>query len=266
MDHRRFWDAMDRLDPEAALRKIETELGRRIVVEFDLDLSGLVLDMTNFATFIDTANDRAPIAQRGKAKQKRLDLRLVGLALVVTRDGAIPAAVARLPRRPARYHPVRLGDRPAGRPRPRTSTRTAGVVDRGLRRRPELGGQPRAGRGVRDRVRRVAATGRPPPPAGHLEHRLPTRGPRQVSGTDLPRHPGPRAGRDPARGADSLTNPARRAVARVRPDPDQGPPTTEQSSRPASPAARPDATGPRSPPRSRRSPSPAGCETSSSPP
>jgi transposase len=51
---------------------------------------GMVLDMTNFATFIDTANDRAPIAKRGKAKQKRNDLRLVGLGLVVTRDGAVP--------------------------------------------------------------------------------------------------------------------------------------------------------------------------------
>jgi transposase len=89
LDHRRFWDAMDRLD-EVALRAIETELGRRMVAEFDLNLSGLVLDMTNFATFIDSANPRAPIAQRGKAKQKRLDLRLVGLALVVTRDGGIP--------------------------------------------------------------------------------------------------------------------------------------------------------------------------------
>ena len=46
--------------------------------------------MTNFATFIDTGNDKAPIAQRGKAKQKRSDLRLVGLGLVVTRDGGIP--------------------------------------------------------------------------------------------------------------------------------------------------------------------------------
>jgi len=89
LDHRRFWKAMDRLD-EPALRAIETELGRRMVTEFDLDLSGLVLDMTNFATFIDSANDHAPIAQRGKAKQKRLDLRLVALALVVTRDGGIP--------------------------------------------------------------------------------------------------------------------------------------------------------------------------------
>src|SRR5699024_6870340 len=32
----------------------------------------------------------APIAQRGKAKQKRNDLRLVGLGLVITRDGGIP--------------------------------------------------------------------------------------------------------------------------------------------------------------------------------
>jgi len=89
LDHRMFWKAMDRLD-ETALAAIETELGRRIVAEFDLDLCGLVLDMTNFATYIDTTNEKAPIAQRGKAKQKRLDLRLVGLALVVTRDGGIP--------------------------------------------------------------------------------------------------------------------------------------------------------------------------------
>ena len=46
--------------------------------------------MTNFATYIDSTNAKAPIAQRGKAKQKRVDLRLVGLALVVTSDGAIP--------------------------------------------------------------------------------------------------------------------------------------------------------------------------------
>jgi transposase len=80
---------MDLLDTDT-LTVIETELGRRIVTEFDLDVSGLVLDMTNFATFIDTANTKAPIAQRGKAKQKRTDLRLVGLALVVTRDGGVP--------------------------------------------------------------------------------------------------------------------------------------------------------------------------------
>jgi transposase len=88
-DHTRFWEAMDRLT-ETDLATIETELGRRIIAEYGLDLSGLVLDMTNFATYIDSGNDKAPIAQRGKAKQKRVDLRLVGLGLVVTRDGGIP--------------------------------------------------------------------------------------------------------------------------------------------------------------------------------
>ena len=89
LDHRRFWNATDRLSA-ADLHTIETRIGRRIVTEFGLDLSGLVLDMTNFATFIDSHNVRAPIAQRGKAKLKRTDLRLVGLGLVVTRDGGIP--------------------------------------------------------------------------------------------------------------------------------------------------------------------------------
>ena len=88
-DHRRFWDAMDDLDT-AKLAAAERAIAAAMVTEFGLDLSGLALDMTNFATFIDSANDRAPIAQRGHAKQKRNDLRLVGLALVVTRDGAIP--------------------------------------------------------------------------------------------------------------------------------------------------------------------------------
>jgi transposase len=89
LDHRRFWKAMDRLG-EPELRRIEARIGRTLVEEFDLDLSALALDMTNFATFIDSSNERAPLAQRGKAKQKRVDLRLVALALVVSRDGGVP--------------------------------------------------------------------------------------------------------------------------------------------------------------------------------
>ena len=89
LDHRCFWKAMDRLG-ESELRRIEARLGRALIDEFGLDLSALALDMTNFATFIDSANEHAPTAKRGKAKQKRADLRLVGLALVVTRDGGVP--------------------------------------------------------------------------------------------------------------------------------------------------------------------------------
>ncbi len=87
--HRNFWDAMDTLDA-VTLAAVERVIAARMVSEFGLDLSALALDMTNFATFIDSGNRRAPIAQRGHAKQKRTDLRLVGLGLVVTRDGGIP--------------------------------------------------------------------------------------------------------------------------------------------------------------------------------
>lgn len=88
-DHRRFWDAMNQLDTDK-LALAERAISTAMVSEFGLDLSALALDMTNFATFIDTSNDKADLAQRGHAKQKRNDLRLVGLGLVVTRDGAIP--------------------------------------------------------------------------------------------------------------------------------------------------------------------------------
>lgn len=89
LDHRRFWDAMHVLNPQA-LTEIERRISARAITVFGLDISSLALDMTNFATFIDSTNVRAPIAQRGKAKQKRTDLRLVGLGLVITRDGGIP--------------------------------------------------------------------------------------------------------------------------------------------------------------------------------
>src|SRR6266498_3346910 len=88
-DHRRFWDAMDVISQEQ-LREIERRIVTHMVEVLDVDLSGLVLDMTNFATYIDSGNDRAPIAQRGHAKQKRTDLRIVGLGLVVSTDGGIP--------------------------------------------------------------------------------------------------------------------------------------------------------------------------------
>jgi transposase len=89
LDHRRFWDAMH----DVTLDQMETisqKIAVKIVQTSGVDVSSVALDMTNFATFIDSGNGKAPVAQRGKAKQKRADLRLVGLGLVVTRDGGIP--------------------------------------------------------------------------------------------------------------------------------------------------------------------------------
>lgn len=89
LDHRRFWDAMHAVTLEE-LEEASRKVAMRIVGTSGVDVSSVALDMTNFATFIDTGNGKAPIAQRGKAKQKRADLRLIGLGLVVTRDGGIP--------------------------------------------------------------------------------------------------------------------------------------------------------------------------------
>src|SRR6266704_1439120 len=89
LDHRRFWDAMDAISDQD-LKEIERRIVAGMVETFQIDLSGLVLDMTNFATWIDSGNQRAPIAQRGHSKQKRADLRICGLGLVVSTDGGVP--------------------------------------------------------------------------------------------------------------------------------------------------------------------------------
>lgn len=89
LDSQHFWDLMDSL-PEESIPKIELELLQRIQRHYELPGDTLALDTTNFFTFIDTTNIRCTIAQRAKSKQKRHDLRHVGLALVVTQQDLIP--------------------------------------------------------------------------------------------------------------------------------------------------------------------------------
>ncbi|MFQ5745162.1 MAG: IS1634 family transposase [Acidobacteriota bacterium] len=85
----RFWDNMDRVS-EAALIDIERELTERVVQRYEVDRSSLFYDATNFFTFIDSFNVRPSLAQRGKSKEGRANLRILGLALLVTRDHHIP--------------------------------------------------------------------------------------------------------------------------------------------------------------------------------
>jgi transposase len=89
LDHRRFWDATRTVTTEH-LAEIERRVVAQMIATYGLDISAVALDMTNFATYIDSSNAKTSLAQRGKAKQKRADLRLVGLGLVITRDGGIP--------------------------------------------------------------------------------------------------------------------------------------------------------------------------------
>jgi len=84
-----FWDQMDCVSLEA-LSAIEDELTRTVVRELGIKLDTLFYDTTNFFTYIASTNAKAKLAQRGHSKQKRVDLRLFSLALLVSRDGQIP--------------------------------------------------------------------------------------------------------------------------------------------------------------------------------
>ncbi|MBI4469954.1 MAG: IS1634 family transposase [Acidobacteria bacterium] len=85
----RFWDHMSYLDADK-ISAIEQDLTRTLMDRFQIDLSCLLYDTTNFFTFIDSFNDAPALARRGKSKEKRMDLRIVGLALLVTKDFHIP--------------------------------------------------------------------------------------------------------------------------------------------------------------------------------
>jgi transposase len=87
----RFWDAMQRVDV-SLVERIEEAYVKTAMDEFGIDAEALVYDATNVHTFISSTNGRADIAQRGHAKNKRFDLRLVGLALACSTDHRIPLA------------------------------------------------------------------------------------------------------------------------------------------------------------------------------
>jgi transposase len=84
-----FWDQMATI-PLEQLALIERDVTVRVVSELGITLDTLFYDTTNFFTYIDSTNTRCTIPQRGHSKQKRADLRLMGLALLVSRDGQIP--------------------------------------------------------------------------------------------------------------------------------------------------------------------------------
>ncbi len=85
----RFWDNMSRID-EHAIAAIERDLCQTAVARFGLDLRCLLFDATNFFSFVDSFNGRAKLPQRGHSKEGRDNLRILGLALLVTADGDVP--------------------------------------------------------------------------------------------------------------------------------------------------------------------------------
>jgi transposase len=88
LSSQRFWDHMNYVDA-ATLDCIEQDLSQRLIQHYGLDWKTLFFDATNFDTYIDSQTS-ARLPQRGHAKSHRTDLRLIGLALMVSADFHIP--------------------------------------------------------------------------------------------------------------------------------------------------------------------------------
>jgi hypothetical protein len=71
------------------LEKAQIEIARTAVARFELSTDVLAFDTTNFDTHIATTTP-GELARRGHAKSKRSDLRVVGLAVLVSETGHVP--------------------------------------------------------------------------------------------------------------------------------------------------------------------------------
>ncbi|NLP14134.1 MAG: IS1634 family transposase [Clostridium sp.] len=89
VDCQHFQDAMDTF-PAESIESAERQLLENTLRHYSIKMDSLFYDTTNFYTYINTTNSRCHIAKRDKNKQKRMDLRQIVLALVVTRDDMIP--------------------------------------------------------------------------------------------------------------------------------------------------------------------------------
>jgi transposase len=84
--------AFHRLASQVGAEQLESAqiaIARAAVAHFDLATDLLAFDTTNFDTHIATTTG-GDLARRGKAKSKRSDLRVVGLAVLVSETGHVP--------------------------------------------------------------------------------------------------------------------------------------------------------------------------------
>lgn len=89
LDSQHFWDQMGAL-PTSRISQIEEEIVTTLLEKEEITLDTLLLDMTNFFTFISSFNQNSNLAKRGWNKQKRMDLRQFGLLLLISGEEQIP--------------------------------------------------------------------------------------------------------------------------------------------------------------------------------
>ena len=75
--------------PAKELERMEEAILIKMIDTYDIDTTQIIYDATNFFTYIDTMQD-SELAKRGHNKEKRNDLRIVGLSMMVSPDHAIP--------------------------------------------------------------------------------------------------------------------------------------------------------------------------------
>jgi len=83
-----YWNHFQLLDEEK-IAEIETELAKRILQEYQLDLSIILFDPTNFYTFISEHTDDQ-LAKFGHSKESRDNLRIINVSLLCTLLYGIP--------------------------------------------------------------------------------------------------------------------------------------------------------------------------------
>ena len=89
LDSQHFWEQMEFV-PEAVIDSIEDDFVKKLVKITNVKLDCLFFDTTNFFTYIDSMNDSCDLPQRGHNKQKRFDLRQVGMSLLVSKQEQFP--------------------------------------------------------------------------------------------------------------------------------------------------------------------------------
>jgi transposase len=83
-----FWNNTSKI-LETDIEIIENLLLSKMLHNYTINTSRLIYDATNFFTFIDTMQD-CNLPQRGHSKEKRNDLRIVSMSLMVSPDFSIP--------------------------------------------------------------------------------------------------------------------------------------------------------------------------------
>jgi len=84
-----FWDQMDGIT-EKELKDCEDAIRDHIFGLYSFSVENLILDYTNYHSYIATTNEQNTLAERGHNKQKRYDLRQFSLAVVTTKDVLFP--------------------------------------------------------------------------------------------------------------------------------------------------------------------------------